>query len=280
MPERIQTVKWAPWIYGDADVPLDDPAEHFHEASKFYPSFIGRQTQGGRRLDASKELKYSSIRAVKRNAHCPSVGLPSPALPETSLADAVCDRRSGRTFADEALSLAEIGTILHTAYGVTHRSSQDGEGGFRFRAVPSGGALYPLDLYVVPLRAQELARDLYHYDPLRHSLELLHRGRLEEQLGGLTVYPELVEPAGAIVFVTAMFWRTRFKYGLRGYRFALLEAGHLGQNLMLAAAAFELAAVPIGGIYDARVDEFLEIDGVNESVVYAFSIGKSPGGDA
>jgi SagB-type dehydrogenase family enzyme len=78
------------------------------------------------------------------------------------------------------------------------------------------------------------------------------------------------------VFVTAMFWRSRFKYGLRGYRFALLEAGHLGQNLLLAATALELASLPVGGVYDRRVDEFLSIDGVNESVVYAFSFGTRP----
>jgi SagB-type dehydrogenase family enzyme len=214
------------------------------------------------------------VRAVKRSSHRPAVALPSPALPTTSLAEVVHARCSRRSFGREAVSLAELGTILHTAYGVTHTSAQDRGDGLPLRAVPSGGALYPLEIYVVPLRTEGLECDLYHYDPLRHVLELLHRDSVDDRVGALTAYPELVEPAGALVFVTAMFWRTRFKYGLRGYRFALLEAGHLGQNLMLAATAFDLAAVPVGGVYDARVDGLLEIDGVNESVVYAFSIGK------
>lgn len=273
LPERIQTVKWVTSIYGEAGVDLDDPAELYHEASKMYPSFVGRQTRGARRLEASKELQYSSLRAVKRNAHLPAVELPQPSLPATSLADAVRARQSRRAFSARPLSLAQLATVVHTAYGITHTSFGEHGQGLPLRTVPSGGALYPLDVYVVALHVEGLAHDLYHYDPLRHALELLHRDAIGDQLRNLSVYPELVEPAAAIVLVAAMFWRSRFKYGLRGYRFALLEAGHLGQNLLLAAAAFDLAAVPIGGFYDARVDKLLQIDGVNESVVYGFSIG-------
>ncbi len=271
--ERIQTVKWAPSVYGEAGVDLDDPAELYHEASKIYPSFVGRQTRGARRLEASKELQYSSTRAVKRNAHVPAVELPQPNLPATPLPDAIRARHSRRTFGSRPLSLTQLATLLHTAYGITHTSAGEHGEGLPLRATPSGGALYPLDIYVLALRVEGLEHDVYHYDPIRHALELLHRDGVGDQLRGLSVYPELVEPAGAILLLAAMFWRTRFKYGLRGYRFALLEAGHLGQNLLLAAAAFDLAAVPVGGFYDARVDELLQIDGVNESVVYGFSIG-------
>jgi SagB-type dehydrogenase family enzyme len=77
-----------------------------------------------------------------------------------------------------------------------------------------------------------------------------------------------------VFFVTAMFWRARFKYGLRGYRFALLEAGHVGQNFLLAATARDLAAVPVGGFFDRRVDELLGVDGVDESAVYAISVAR------
>ncbi|HEX7582631.1 MAG TPA: nitroreductase family protein, partial [Gaiellaceae bacterium] len=79
--------------------------------------------------------------------------------------------------------------------------------------------------------------------------------------------------ATAVVFVTSVFWRTRFKYGLRGYRFALLEAGHVVQNVLLAAAALRVAALPLGGFYDARAEKLLGVDGVDESVVYAVVLG-------
>lgn len=73
--------------------------------------------------------------------------------------------------------------------------------------------------------------------------------------------------------ITALFWRCRFKYGLRAYRFTLLEAGHVMQNLLLTAQALGLGAVPIGGYYDRRLDEWLGVDGRNESTLYTAAIG-------
>jgi SagB-type dehydrogenase family enzyme len=74
-----------------------------------------------------------------------------------------------------------------------------------------------------------------------------------------------------------MFWRTRFKYGQRGYRFTLLEAGHVGQNLVLAATALGLGSVAVGGFFDCRVEELLSVDGVNESALYAVAVGPPEG---
>ena len=88
-----------------------------------------------------------------------------------------------------------------------------------------------------------------------------------------TTYDDPALGCGALFVVSAMFWRTRFKYGLRGYRFALLECGHLAQNLLLAATALDLAAVPLGGFYDRRVDQLLGLDGVNESALYMVAAG-------
>ncbi len=70
-----------------------------------------------------------------------------------------------------------------------------------------------------------------------------------------------------------MFWRSRFKYGARAYRFTLLEAGHVGQSFLLAAAALGLATTPLGGFYDRRVDEFLGIDGIHEAALYLLPVG-------
>ena len=70
-----------------------------------------------------------------------------------------------------------------------------------------------------------------------------------------------------------MFWRTRFKYGQRGYRFALLEAGHLVQNVLLAATALDIAAVPVGGFYDRRLADVLMVDGINEAPLYVVPLG-------
>jgi SagB-type dehydrogenase family enzyme len=139
--------------------------------------------------------------------------------------------------------------------------------------VPSGGALFPLELYVVCQRVADLAPALCHYDPLQHGLELVRPLEGPEEAAALTPYPGLVVPSAALVIVTAMFWRSRFKYGARAYRFALIEAGHLAQNFLLAAAALRLASTPLGGFYDRRVDTFLGIDGLYEAAVYMLPVG-------
>ena len=268
MNEPTQTVRIATWVYGEDGVDVADPAEALHEASKLYPGVADHRVRGGRLLAASAEMQATTVRAVKRNRQLAAVSLPCPQLPPTTLADAMHARQSDRAFGRGPIPLDDVATLLGCCYGVSRTA---GDNPRPLRTVPSGGALYPLELYVAASAVSGLDPALYHFDPLRRVLERLRPLADREELARLCPYPELFADAAAIVFITAMFWRTRFKYGLRGYRFALLEAGHVGQNLALAATALGLAAVPVGGFYDARLDELLGVDGVNESALYAFS---------
>lgn len=267
--EVFETVRSAAAVYGDG-VALDDPAELFHEAAKAYPSFAARSSAGVRLLESSPELQQSASRAVKRHPHVPRVPLPMPAVPHVPFADVVARRRSVRAMKPRPLSLAQLSTLLFCAYGCT------GDGGGRgptLRTVPSGGALYPLELHCVVRAVEGLEPGLYHYDPLDACVERLRGADAVEQAGGAMIYGELYESAAVLVTVSAMVWRSRFKYGVRGFRFTLLEAGHVAQNLVLACAAERLAAVPLGGFFDARLDELLELDGVNEVALYAVCVG-------
>ncbi|MDQ5820929.1 MAG: SagB/ThcOx family dehydrogenase [Actinomycetota bacterium] len=260
-------------IFGSAEPPQDDPAEAYHEASKLYPSFAARQTRG-RLLESHLGLRVSSLRSVKRSDHMPTVSLPEPALPATPFGHVVEERRSERAFGEAPLTLEQIGSLLHAGYGTTHELGVGVPGpGPPLRAVPSGGGLFPLEVYVLPWRVRALPLALYHFDPLRRVLERLRSGDLEGDVRAATVYHDLALGCGALFLVAGVFWRTRFKYGLRGYRFALLECGHLAQNILLAATALGLGSVPIGGFYDRRVDELLGLDGVNESALYAVAVG-------
>jgi SagB-type dehydrogenase family enzyme len=270
---HILTVSDASSVYGDDGVPLEDPAESYHEASKLYPSTVARQVAGSIALAASPELQASAERAVRRNLNRRALALPSPAESGLTLTQVIRARRSERGFDPGELTLPELATVLHAAYGVTCRASSDDPQ--PLRAVPSGGALYPLEVYAVLARVEQAEPGLYHLDPLRHALEVLSLGAPPlAVLQEAAIYPEIVEGCAATLLVTGMFWRSRFKYGLRGYRFTLLEAGHLVQNVLLMCTALGLAAVPIGGFYDRPVDELLGVDGVNESVVYAVCIGR------
>ncbi len=136
----------------------------------------------------------------------------------------------------------------------------------------SGGALYPLELYVIALAIDGVEPSVSHYNPFRHSLELL--GPVDRKsVRSTLVDPALADAAGALIVVTALFWRSRFKYGARGYRFSLLEAGHVVQNALLAAAALRLQALPVGGFYDRRLDGLVGADGLDEASVYALLLG-------
>ena len=267
----VQTVRWAPWLYGADEPPLDDPAEAFHEASKLSPATAGRDARGLVLLETREEMRRSVARSVRRWSQVEPLALPEPRLRDAPLVQALRTRTSERVFADVPLALVELATLLWAGYGVSREA-----GGLALRTVPSGGALYPLELYALSLRVEGLCAGLYHYDPLRHVLEPLRVPMAAELVEAITAYPELVSPSGVLLLVTSLFWRSRFKYGLRGYRFALLEAGHVGQNVLLAAAALGAAAVPVGGIYDRRVEQLLEVDGVDESLVYAVSVGRRP----
>jgi SagB-type dehydrogenase family enzyme len=78
-----------------------------------------------------------------------------------------------------------------------------------------------------------------------------------------------------MVFITALFQRSTFKYGPRGYRFAFLEAGHVAQNINLASTAMGLGSVNICGYFDREIDELLGIDGLKHSTIYMIGIGKN-----
>jgi SagB-type dehydrogenase family enzyme len=264
------TLGWAPFVYGEAGVDVDDAAEAYHEASKLSPLTTDHRLPG-RLLAVSRPLRASAARAVKRHPGAPSRRLPRPDLGSTTLATALLRRRSTRDFGREPLAARKLAGLLHAGYGITGWTTQPPQ---PLRAAPSGGALYPLDVYPVVVAVRGFAPGIYHFDPLEHRLELLRDGEPSQALAKLTVYPELLERAAVVVFIAAMFWRSRFKYGLRGYRFTLLEAGHVVQNMLLAAAALDLAAVPVGGFYDRIADDYLSLDGVNESVVYALSVGR------
>lgn len=266
--EIVRTVRLASLLGADT-APQPDATEDYHEASRIYAGVTDPDVIGALRLERSVELRITASRSVKRYPQRPFVPLPAASLGTATLADAVAARRSRRSFRSDPLELSRLATLLHAAYGVT--AAIDGTSQ-ALRTVPSGGALYPLELYVVSHRVDGLDRALYHYDPLRHGLEALRP--LEAPAGSeLSPYAEPLAESAAIVAMTAMFWRSRFKYGARAYRFALMEAGHVGQNLLLAAAALGLGAVPLGGFYDRAVDAFLGVDGIYEASLYLVPLG-------
>lgn len=272
----LTTVRALTAVYGPDGPGLDDPAELYHAASKVSEPLLPAQLPGVAALHAHAALRASASRSLRRNPELPRIALPPPELPHVDLGALLGRRRSARTFADAPVTSGEIATLLYAAYGVT----AEDERGQGYRTAPSGGALYPLEIYAALARGDGLAAGLYHYDPPRHALEVVRPPVPADSLARASAYPDIVRGCAVAFVLTAVFWRSRFKYGLRGYRFTLLEAGHVAQNLLLGADALGLAAVPLGGYYDRALDALLRLDGVDESALYVICVGRPDGGDA
>lgn len=206
----------------------------------------------------------------------PVIPLPAPEGMDgatLSLTQAMLERGTPQNFVAPALSLTELATILYSCAG-QNRTAEQAQADRPFRVVPSGGALYPLEVYVHCRNVVDLPDGIYHYDPTEHGLRLHVEGDQTENLSRIVVQPDLPKDTSVQLMFTMIPARLVLKYGNRGYRFALLEAGHASQNAILASRAMGFDAVPVGGYRDEALENLLGIDGVNHVAAYLTFVGK------
>jgi len=134
--------------------------------------------------------------------------------------------------------------------------------------------LYPLEMYLHTAALEGHAPGLYHYCPTQACLRCLNARDATSEISRSLLQPELGLTATVVLFITALFERSTYKYLDRGYRYALLEAGHVAQNLSLVATALGYGSVNIGGFFDREIDEHLGLDGVTQSIIYMVAIGR------
>lgn len=240
--------------------------ELFHENSKNGPYNQGISEEEVR-------LRVKELRESLEFTGYPIITLPDAGVPLSMKLDEVIKGRiSVRDMEPCSVSLPEMATILQSAYGVT-RNNADALIPRALRTVPSGGALYPLELFFHSTRIEGLQPGLYHYNPLKNHLRLLQDGDSTAKISQSLLQPDMTLHVSAIFFVTAVFERSIFKYQDRGYRYILLEAGHVAQNINLVSTALGFGSVNIGGFFDREIDEFLDLDGVTHSTIYMIAIG-------
>jgi SagB-type dehydrogenase family enzyme len=180
----------------------------------------------------------------------------------------IADRRSIRRFSGAPLGLEELARLLFFTYGRTDRRG-------RFRAVASGGALYPLELYVVALEVDGLQPGIYHYGVETGALDVVEPGEFRAALKQVVNCEGLdIDNAALAIVLTASFRRSTAKYLDRGYRMVLMEAGEAAQNLGLLATSMGLGACLVGGFNDDRLSDFLDIDGVDEAPLLPVLVGR------
>lgn len=212
----------------------------------------------------------SDLKPVACSAHPEQseIYLPQPEITDMFLEDAIGRRRSIRTFSSDKLSLQDVSQLLWAGQGIT-----DPEQGLR--TAPSAGALYPIELYLVPNRVEGAGCGIYHYNPKDHKLVLVKEGSFGAELEKAAYGQAYVGDAAAVLVLTAVPSRTSQKYGDGGAeRFINMEAGHITQNILLQAVSLDLGATPIGSFSQDYVDGILDIDGYREKSVYMTIVGK------
>ena len=172
-----------------------------------------------------------------------------------SLEEAIAQRRSVRDFTPESISQLQLSQILWSAQGISNTSSG-------YRTVPSAGATYPLEVFVVCgiNCVEEIGDGIYHYNIDSHSLTLHHKGDVRLELARAALNEEIIYQAPVDIVICALYERTTLSYGSRGERYVPIEVGHAGQNIYLQATALGLGTVAIGAFNDEQVREVLRLD--------------------
>lgn len=277
----------------------ESTSEIFHESSKM------KQIDGvawGKRFESissNPDIVKAMSKSYKTYPNNKVINLDKEfQLADMSFEEVLLARRTTRELSGEAITLNDLSKILYFSYGITFSFKAFKSHGIfleapnfasgpeaidipliydgyqSFRAPASAGGLYPLEIYPVIYNVSGINPGVYHYNVREHKLELIKEGDFSKTIADLTFNQEWQSKASVHFVVTAIFDRTRFKYWERGYRFVMIDAGHMMQNMYLTATSLNLGIAAIGGFYDDELNQFLDINGINEAVVYMSLVGR------
>lgn len=206
----------------------------------------------------------------KRYPTKPRLPLPAPKTQGgRPLWDMLGRRRSVRDFRPDPVSLDEASQLLWAAQGVTAQQF-----GYALRTAPSAGALYPVETYLVAHRVQGLPQGVYHYAVVAHELEQIAEGDFRVAVARAALDQKIAYEAAMVFVWTAVFERCKWKYRQRAYRYIYLDAGHIAQNVALAAVSLGLGSCQIAALYDDEVNDLVGVDGVSEGALYLTVVGR------
>ncbi|NHJ19758.1 MAG: SagB/ThcOx family dehydrogenase [Candidatus Lokiarchaeota archaeon] len=240
---------------------LENYGDNFQQKSKYVRDKLPRHILNWAKKPKTYKVYSDTIKKIK---------LPEPKFnPSIEFWNVIKNRHSSRKFTPEPLSFMELSLLLYGMSGINRIFPQ-----FAFRTVPSAGGLYPTETYPVINNVTGLEKGLYHYDIQNHSLNVLKEGDFRRKVAEGCLDQNIAFTSAINFLWTAMIGRSQWKYLQRCYRYIYLDAGHIGQNFYLIAEALGLGACTIGAIYDDELNQFLEIDGKTETVIYIGVTGK------
>ncbi|MFX1340259.1 MAG: SagB/ThcOx family dehydrogenase [Promethearchaeota archaeon] len=234
--------------------------DNFQQKSKYT-----RENLPQHYLDWSKKPKPYKIyeNAVSK------IRLPPPKFDDTiKFWDILVRRHSTRNFSKKPLTLMNLSLLLFGMQGLTRVFTQ-----FSYRITPSAGGLYPIEIYPVINKVEEIQKGVYHFNIPEHNLELLKAGDFGTQVAEGCLGQKMAYNSAVNFIFTAIIERSKWKYLQRCYRYIYLDCGHIGQNFYLVAEALGLGACTIGAIFDDELNKILDIDGKKETAIYVGVVG-------
>ena len=206
----------------------------------------------------------------------PELPLPIPAESNTyPLVEALANRRSNRDFTAQFCSINDFSGILKYAISEVLKVEFEDGVSWAFRPYPSAGGLFPIDVYCIVNKVETIAAGIYFYNPKSHSLaKTFLKYDQEILINAAPSAKKQIEDSSFIIVLVAVMPRIAFKYSERSYRFALLEAGHIAQNLLLCSTSYSIKSFPAGAFIDDGLNDILNLDGISSSAQYLLVFGK------
>jgi SagB-type dehydrogenase family enzyme len=225
--------------------------------------YVRNKSLGGNLDWANKPEVYKTYLSGK------TVQLPTQ-LQEVTLSfnEVLRRRKSIRAFSTQPLSKADLGFLLWASTGI-----QRVEHGYEFRTAPSAGALYPIETYIAANNVEDVEKGIYHYNIKNHLLEEIKAGSFGDDLAHAALDQKMCATASVVFVWTAVFRRSKWKYSQRAYRYIYLDAGHVAENLALAAASLNCGSCQVGAFFDDEINSIVGIDGTEESAICLSVIG-------
>lgn len=180
-------------------------------------------------------------------------------------------RRSARIYTEEELTLPQLSFLLWSCQGV---KSIRGKSYATLRTVPSGGARHPFETYLIIRKISGLKPGVYHYLPLEHSLEFIHEVEdMDEFITKSLKGQSWAAKANVVFYWSMVAYRAEWRYGIYAHRAALMDVGHMAENLYLACTGIGLGCCAIASFSDELCNQMFKLDGEEEFTVYAMPVG-------
>ena len=231
----------------DQTTPLSSAASYYQEETKYSRTTIHRF----RSLDYSK--KPPQFKDFQSESPINLV----PFLPFTHIPFTRTPIPTPSPQPPTPWGLADLSRLLFFSYGVTAIMDSPKIDKTYMRAAPSAGGLYPAEIYLAIWDQPFMADGIYHYQGKEHHLVPVYEGSFREKLNACFLHAPALLDASFLILVSGIYERSSWRYGERGYRRILLDAGHLVANLELMAQETGFMAYPLSGFQDAFLNSLL-----------------------